>query len=323
MPVLRAMHTSSTHTGTASAKADASSSGSRKGVYRTLGGGLIAAAGGGWYMYTPTDASTGAGARSFSVFSPAENEASPVNGSSTLIRPASPSAPRRQTVTLVFLTSSSAKKGLVKSIMSNFSSGGDGAGEAGKWFPWIAYFREAGYDCLQMNLALSSKASESISQTPAENKDAKTTASLTDELHSQIRMSNLQRLPVLFVHYSSDSDPASTSAIVSAYIDPAQSGSNGAGGAGGFLSKLFGGGGMFGSRPAISGLVVISDADDASTHAVFAKHPKLNTLIVANGVQGESTQKKAKVTTLDTNSRNQEQVIKDIERWLIREGYEG
>lgn len=89
------------------------------------------------------------------------------------------------------------------------------------------------------------------------------------------------------------------------------------------MSKIFGGGGgMFGSRPAISGLVVISDLDDASALTLFGKHPNLNTLIVANG--GANTKAhQGKVTVMDAEGKSHEKVVKDIERWFIREGYEG
>ncbi|KAJ9475734.1 Nucleosome assembly protein [Pseudozyma hubeiensis] len=285
---------------------------------KSLGGGLVAA-GSGWYYLGGNP--TADAARSFSVHSPLESDrgdGQSVDGSSTLLRPASPAAPRRQTVTLVFLTSQSSTKGLVKSLLSNF--GGGGGGEREKWFPWIGYFREAGYDCLQMNLALPTK---DASDTASREKSDSTTAQLTDELHEQIRLSNLQRQPVLFVHHTSDSNPASTSQIVSSYIEPTSTGTAGTGGGGtSFWSKLFGGGGMFGGRPAISGLVVISDLDDASALTLFGKHPKLNTLIVANG--GASTSNhEGKVTVMDAQGKKHDSVVKDIERWLISQGYEG
>ena len=269
------------------------------------------AAGGGGFYYLGHNANPDSKA-SFSILSPLESQSSPsdstgVTGSSTLVRPASPAAPRRQTVTLVFLTSQSNRPGLVKSLVSNF--GGRDRGETEKWFPWIGYFREAGYDCLQMNLALPDDA-------PAD----KTTQSLTDELHTQIRLSNLQRQPVLFVHHSADADAASTGQIVSSYIQPSKA----SGGGGGFWSNIFGGGaGMFGGRPALSGLVVISDLDDQSALTLFGKHPKLNTLIVANGGADLEARRQGKVTVIDAKGKKHESVIKDIERWLIRQGYEG
>ncbi|SNX86873.1 uncharacterized protein MEPE_05582 [Melanopsichium pennsylvanicum] len=282
---------------------------------KTFGGGLVAAGSGFYYFNSTPDSASST--RSFSVYSPNESEKQ-VTGSSTLIRPASPAAPRRQTVNLVFLTSNSTGKGLVKSLVSNLTS--TGSGDAEKWYPWMGYFREAGYDCLSMNLALPLNAQANVDEKSYEGAE-RTTSLLADELHTQIRLSNLQRQPVLFVHHSADSDPASTSQIVSSYIEPAKSSSGGGSGAG-FLSKLFGGGGMFGSRPAISGLVVISDLDDASALTLFGKHPKLNTLIVANG--GANTKShQGKITILDAEGRSSEKIVKDVERWLIKEGYEG
>lgn len=274
------------------------------------------AAGGGWCYLGNNDVYQ---KQSFSVYSPLESEsgeAKQVNGSSTLLRPASPAAPRRQTVTLVFLTSQSTGQGLVKSLVSNL---GGGSGEREKWFPWIGYFQEAGHDCLQMNLALPNNDNGAGADTTSREGVDKTTARLADELHSQIRLSNLQRQPVLFVHHAADSSPISTAQMVSSYIEPGKGGSSGGGG---FLSKIFGGGGMFGSRPAISGLVVISDLDDASALTLFGKHPKLNTLIVANG-GANTTAHQGKVTVMDAKGANNDKIIKDIECWLIKERYEG
>lgn len=276
---------------------------------KTLGGGLMAAGGGFIYL---SNAEVHPLQRNFSIHAPLEAESGDgkeANGSSTLLRAASPAAPRRQTVALVFLTSQTHGQGLVKSLVSNLGGGG---GEREKWFPWIGYFREAGYDCLQMNLALPSDGDEAEAKTH-EGVD-KITARLADELHTQIRLSNLQRQPVLFVHHAADASPASTAHVVSSYIEP--------GGGGGFLSKIFGGGGMFGSRPAISGLVVISDLDDTLALTLFGKHPKLNTLIVANGGANTAAHQ-GKVTVLDAKGQKDDKVIKEIERWLIREGYEG
>lgn len=274
------------------------------------------AAGGGWYYLGNNEMHQQK--QGFSVYAPLESEAaggSKVEGSSTLLRPASPAAPRRQTVTLVFVTSQSTGQGLVKSLVSNL---GGGSNEREKWFPWIGYFREAGYDCLQMNLALPSSDKDGA-DTTSHADVGKTTARLADELHSQIRLSNLQRQPVLFVHHTADSSSTSTAQIVSSYIEPNSSGGSSGGG---FLSKIFGGGGMFSARPAISGLVVISDLDDASALTLFGKHPKLNTLIVANGGANTAAHQ-GKVTVMDANGQKDDKIIKDIERWLIKEGYEG
>lgn len=228
---------------------------------------------------------------------------SKVDGSSTLLRPASPAAPRRQTVTLVFLTSQATTSGLMQSVVSNFSSSNTGRD---RWYSWIGYFREAGYDCLQMNLAL-----------PNANKEAggDVTLTLSDELHEQIRLSNLQRLPVLFVHHGSGANPDETAEIVSKYIEP----SSGSNSGGGIWASIFGGGGMFGSKPAISGLIVLSDLDSATARAKFAKHPKLNTLIVAHGTAPDDK----KVQIMDCSNKSYEETVKDVERWLIRRGYEG
>lgn len=301
-------------TGARSFHAQPSGSARKRWHFKTLGGGLVAAGSGWYYLGSNNNA-----VRSFSVHSPLEsnkdpsNDAERVTASSTLLRPASSAAPRRQTVALVFLTSQATSHGLVKSLVSNLPGS---SGEREKWFPWIGYFREAGYDCLQMNLALPIDDADAADARSSAGAD-QTTLRLSDELHAQIRLSNLQRQPVLFVHHTADSSPSSTSQIVSSYIEPSKT-SSGAG----FWSKIFGAGAMFGSRPAISGLVVISDLDDASALTLFGKHPKLNTLIVANG--GTSTKAhQGRVAILDAQGKKHDSVIKDIERWLISQGYEG
>ncbi|KAI3484941.1 hypothetical protein L1887_51831 [Cichorium endivia] len=272
--LVRSMHTRPT--------TPAGPAGRRAWPLKTLGGGLVA--GGGWFCLGTTPEQ-----RSFSIHSPAESEAA-ITGSSTLVRPASPSAPRRQTVTLVFVTFQATRTGVVKSLMSSLAGG---SGEQQKWLSWIGYFREAGYDCIQMNLAV-----------------PETGGDLADELHQQIRLSNLQRQPVLFVHHSGDADEAAQA--VGRYIQPGQA-------AGGFWSRIFGGG-AFSARPAISGLVVISDADAALASQLFTKHPKLNTLVVASAAEEG---KKGRATLMDAEKKSHEALVKDIERWLIREGYEG
>lgn len=260
--------------------------------------------------------------RTFSIHAPLESEGSgntekQVTGSSTLLRPAAPTAPRRQTVTLVFVTSHSTGKGLVQRLASNF---GSSSHQTETWFPWIGYFREAGYDCLQMNLALAPEEATNADTKSHAGLDA-TTSRLADELHTQLRLSNLQRQPVLFVHHSADSSPTSIAQVVSEYIEPHTDSQNSSTGSG-WLSNIFGGGGMFGSRPAISGLVVVSDLDDASAMTLFGKHPKLNTLIVANaGAHTHAHQ--GKVSVLDAQGQSHDKLIKAIERWLIKQGYEG
>jgi hypothetical protein len=66
--------------------------------------------------------------------------------------------------------------------------------------------------------------------------------------------------------------------------------------------------------------VVISDADAAQASQLFTKHPKLNTLVVASAAEEG---KKGKATLMDAEKKSHEALVKDIERWLIREGYEG
>lgn len=56
-----------------------------------------------------------------------------------------------------------------------------------EWQNWIGYFRQAGYDCIDANIALSRKNEENEK-------------SLSDEIDSQIRLMSLQRPPLLFAY---------------------------------------------------------------------------------------------------------------------------
>ncbi|PWN32124.1 uncharacterized protein FA14DRAFT_182037 [Meira miltonrushii] len=56
-----------------------------------------------------------------------------------------------------------------------------------EWQNWIGYFRQAGYDCIDSNIALSEGTEENDE-------------SLSDEIGSQIRLMSLQRAPLLFAY---------------------------------------------------------------------------------------------------------------------------
>ncbi|EPQ27812.1 uncharacterized protein PFL1_04557 [Pseudozyma flocculosa PF-1] len=241
------------------------------------------------------DAGATTGTRRYTVASPDESPAGgEVKGSSTIWRKASPTAPRRQTVTLVFLSDEGSKVGLGQMVKSLTG----GVGGRAVWQPYIAYFREAGYDALDLNLS-------SPSSSP-------TVAELTDELHNQIRLASLQRLPVLFVR-----DGTLASDVVSEYITP----SDANGDQSSWWKKLFSN--PANSRPALSGLIVI-DAPTAAQEASskYGTHKKLNVLLV--GSNGQAPQDgPTKVRSLVTAGKSDEETIKAIERWLIDSGYEG
>ncbi|CAO1626633.1 unnamed protein product [Sympodiomycopsis kandeliae] len=99
--------------------------------------------------------------------------------SSSMFREKSPAALRPQATTLMFA-----------SIKQETQT---------KWYDWVGYFREAGFDCVLVNLDYTDKSEKQTAQV----KDI-----LADELGSQIRLSSLQRSPLLFIHTS---DNGSTS----------------------------------------------------------------------------------------------------------------
>ncbi|CAO1622330.1 unnamed protein product [Jaminaea pallidilutea] len=104
--------------------------------------------------------------------------------SSTIVRAASPAAPRAQATTLFFV-----------------SVRGKGRKE---WQDWIQYFREAGFDVIDGNVDASVKGVQL-----KEGDDEKV---LADELASQVRLSSLQRQPLLFAQLDPSSSIFSSSA---------------------------------------------------------------------------------------------------------------
>ena len=91
--------------------------------------------------------------------------------SASVLREASPAAPTKQPYTLVFVHSSA--WGVSRQA----------------WQSWIMYFREAGYDCLDVQVELPAKPADGASRDDA----------LAEQISSQVRQSALQREPVLFV----------------------------------------------------------------------------------------------------------------------------
>ena len=63
-----------------------------------------------------------------------------------------------------------------------------------RWQSWIMYFREAGYDCLDVQVELPAKPADGASRDDA----------LAEQISSQVRQSALQREPVLFVRDGAD-----------------------------------------------------------------------------------------------------------------------
>ena len=96
--------------------------------------------------------------------------------SASVLREASPAAPTKQPYTLVFVHSSA--WGVSRQA----------------WQSWIMYFREAGYDCLDVQVELPAKPADGASRDDA----------LAEQISSQVRQSALQREPVLFVRDGAD-----------------------------------------------------------------------------------------------------------------------
>jgi hypothetical protein len=95
--------------------------------------------------------------------------------SSTLFREASPAALRKPSSQLVFL--------------SRFKE------RRKDWESWIGYFREAGYDCFDMNIATKDETKSELGVMAA-------------ELTSQLRLLSIQRPPLVFAFHDKGSDEA-------------------------------------------------------------------------------------------------------------------
>lgn len=88
--------------------------------------------------------------------------------SSAILREASPAAMRTPACQIVFMSVDEDRRDA--------------------WASWIGYFREAGFDCYDVNLALAG----------AEPAAAAGVQAFADELGAQIRLLSLQRRPVVF-----------------------------------------------------------------------------------------------------------------------------
>lgn len=93
--------------------------------------------------------------------------------SSSILREASQAAPTKQPYTLVFVNSS--EWGVSRNA----------------WQSWIMYFREAGYDCIDMRVETAS--------TGANDNEKTRDQLLAEQISQQVRLASLQRQPVLFL----------------------------------------------------------------------------------------------------------------------------
>lgn len=186
----------------------------------------------------------------------------------SILREASPAAPTKQPYTLVFLSSDPLHV------------------KRSQWQSWIMYFREAGYDCIDMNVSLPEKLPEGVTREEQ----------LAREVAGQVRLASLQRQPVLFLRDSEDQ-------IVPPYL---------------------GQGGLFGRRGPMSGLVLLHPG--SAEPAEKADWPNNTRILVVPRSQGETdawssveaSARNAKVMTDEWNEK--EGLIKEVERWLRNSG---
>ncbi|WFD00311.1 hypothetical protein MYAM1_003059 [Malassezia yamatoensis] len=182
----------------------------------------------------------------------------------SILREASPAAPTKQPYTLVFV---SAEPLNVK---------------RSHWQSWIMYFREAGYDCIDLSIELPKELPEG---TTAEQQ-------LSREIAGQMRLASLQRQPVIFLRDEEQK-------LVSSYL-----------GKGGLLAR----------RGPMSGLVLlhpkgaesIQDADWPSNTPILIV-PKSS-----NDTQAwaEVTASARNAKVLEDEWNEKEGTIKEVERWM-------
>ncbi|WFD32520.1 hypothetical protein MSPP1_003568 [Malassezia sp. CBS 17886] len=184
--------------------------------------------------------------------------------SGSILREASPAAMAKQPYTLVFVSSRALD--VPRDV----------------WQSWIMYFRDAGYDCIDLNVELPPKGADGA---PPQDQ-------LAREIIGQVRDSSLQREPVIFLREKEDS----------------------------VITPYFGTGGFFGRRGPFSGLVVVHPDDPSTVEA--ADWPKNTPILLIpssekvapawrNAAEGAS---KGEVL-VDSWSEN-EGLIKEVERWL-------
>ncbi|WFD04767.1 hypothetical protein MVES1_000091 [Malassezia vespertilionis] len=185
--------------------------------------------------------------------------------SGSILREASPAAMTKQPYTLVFV--SAGPLGVKRS----------------DWQSWIMYFREAGYDCIDLNVELPKNP----------QKDVSNEKMLADEVTEQVRLSSLQRQPVVFLRDQGN-------AVVPSYL-----------GTGGLF---------FGKRGPMSGLVMLHP--DKTELVDGADWPSNTPVLVIPQTTSQAPEwadamRGAKKATMMPDEWNEKEgLIKEVERWM-------
>lgn len=188
--------------------------------------------------------------------------------SGSILREASPVATMRQPYTMVFVSSSQLNV------------------PRSQWQSWIMYFREAGYDCIDLNVEL-----------PHHRPDGETDEELlSKEIIGQVRLSSLQREPVVFLRDGEDK----------------------------LLPSYLGTGGFFGRRGPMTGLVLLHP--EAVEHTAKADWPNNTPILIVPQSEREAEAWKGAVdgvgraAVLTDTWNEKEGVVKEVERWLRNAG---
>lgn len=186
--------------------------------------------------------------------------------SGSVLREASPAAPTKQAYTLVFVSSDALSV------------------PRSKWQAWIYYFREAGYDCIDLKIEPPKDKSQDLSEDEM----------LSRELIGQIRDSSLQREPVVFIRDGGD-------AILKPYM-----------GKGGFLAR----------RGPMSGLVLLHPTSEKELSETNWPSSMPVLVVPKQGAeQWEGVVKSAgKASVMTDQWSEKEQTLKEVERWLRNMG---
>ncbi|WFD03995.1 hypothetical protein MOBT1_002692 [Malassezia obtusa] len=186
----------------------------------------------------------------------------------SIVREASPAAPTKQAYTLVFVSADPLRV------------------KRSQWQSWIMYFREAGYDCIDMNVDLPKELPEGVSQEEQ----------LAREVIGQVRLSSLQRQPVIFLRDQEEK-------LLPAYL---------------------GQGGLFGRRGPMSGLVMLHPSSAEASEK--ADWPGNTPILIVPKSAGEAqawegTAASVRNTSVLTDEWNEKEgLVKEVERWLRSSG---
>ena len=242
----------------------------------------------------PPQSSTSEGERKESgLFSgPGPVDGDVPNRSSALKYPASGAALRQassgpEQLTLVFLN--------INAPSANFSSGRGLA--AKEWLAWIGYFREQGYDCLDVNAVDQSLPSgvSARAQQQREHELGKveptSVKSLAKELESQVQLQMFPRGAVLFTRGSYGASVAAEQ--------------------------------ISGSSPQFSALVLLLDkpGDEEAFQSAMARLPANFKTVQVLSQQQSAQDSGKKITIVHAQDVESEKAIRDVENWLFSNGF--